>query len=69
MATFIVTTSDSGVWDDDKRNQCKTRRMVEARVGELLATRPVVRVIRWESGRPVHEERYQSPSAAARVTR
>jgi hypothetical protein len=64
MATYIVTPSETDTWTDDKRNQFKTRSAADARVEELLAVHPAVRVIRWERDQPVKEERFERRTGA-----
>jgi hypothetical protein len=57
MATWCTTTSETATWDEDPRNHHKYRSHADARVRELLATHPFVRVIRWEHDQPVKDER------------
>jgi hypothetical protein len=60
MATYFVTQSETATWDDEPKNHLKTRPEADARARELLATSEFVRLLRYESGRVVREERLTS---------
>ena len=55
MATYCITYSPTKDWNDDKREQFKTRTEADRRVAEVQALGRFARLIRWEGNEPVKE--------------